>query len=88
MLYQAIWIEGESALEDFCRKELKDHPRFIETIGHCGSATIWLKYKRDNAGNFHRVFLVFRQHPSGHWTFDDLQAQSLQSYEQLKINSI
>lgn len=83
-MYQAIWIEGEDALNEFCKKVLKDTPHFIETIGHCDCATIWAKYKRDNTtGEYHQFFLVFMQHSRGDLTFDQVQQKALQSYEQI-----
>lgn len=55
MMYQALWIEGARALNVFCKKRFKESPHFIETIGHCGSVTIWLSYKltpNDGYGDF------------------------------------
>ena len=82
MLYQALWIEGEKALEDFCTKRFKESPRFIETIGHCNNATIWMVYKQTPNG-YQDFYLIFMPHDSGNYTFSQIQDKRAETYEQI-----
>lgn len=82
-MYQAIWIEGEEALNDFCKKRLKDTPKFVETIAHCGSATIWLMYKHDDEGHYHDMYLIFMEHPKGDLSYWQIQDKRLETYGQI-----
>jgi hypothetical protein len=83
MMYQALWIEGSRALYDFCEKRFKESPRFIETIGHCGSATIWLSYKLTPTDGYRDFYLIFMPHDHGNFTYMQLQDKKLEKYEQI-----
>lgn len=80
MMYQALWIIGERALEGFCMKRFGERPRFIETIGHCGSATIWKSYKLASDDYYRDCYLIFMPHGKGDFTYSDLQEKRFEDY--------
>lgn len=83
MMYQALWIEGSRALYGFCEKRFKESPRFIETIGHCGSATIWLSYKLTPNDGYRDFYLIFMPHDRGNLTYSQIQDKKQEKYEQI-----
>lgn len=84
MMYQVIWIVGEKALYEFCLKAFREQPIFVETVGHCGPATIWIKDKLDTSGSVcHRCYLAFMQHQRGDRSYHDIQQISHETYEQI-----
>ena len=81
-MYQALWIEGENALKDFCQKHFGERPHFVETIGHCGSAIIWKMYKQSPDG-YCDFYLIFIPYHKGDWTYGQLQDKRMETYEQI-----
>ena len=81
------WIEGEENLEQFCVKCLKEKPRFIETVGHCGPATIYLMYKyREDKQRYVEMFLLFMEHPKGNVARNDFDNIKHMTYEQIRAD--
>lgn len=89
-MYQYKWIEGEKNLEDFCLKCLGERPRFLETIGHCGQAVIWLVYKyRPDRDCYTDMYLLFIDHPKGQYTFEQIwNTIRKMTYEQIEAYRI
>lgn len=89
-MYIYKWIEGIKNLEDFCLKRFKEKPRFLETIGHCGPATIWMVYKyldeNDWGKGCTQMFLLFMEHNSGKTLFTDIQEIFKWSYEKIRVD--
>lgn len=46
-----LWIVGEKALNEFCRKRYGMTPEWMETIGRLGDAKVRLIYKHDEENN-------------------------------------
>lgn len=89
-MYSYKWIEGEKALDEFCEKRFKAKPRFVETIGHCGGATIYEIYKyrdeNDTSKGCAQMFLLFMEHFSGKYSFTQIQNIMKQSYGEIRAN--
>ena len=58
MPYATIWIEGEKALDAFCMKRFGAKPHFVETIGRCGAATIYMVYMEHPNGGVNDIMSV------------------------------
>lgn len=90
MMYIYKWIEGEKNLNDFCIKRFKARPSFLETIGHCGPATIWLIYKYkdeiDRNKGCAEMYLLFMEHSSGTKLFTEIQEIMHWTYEKIKAD--
>ena len=87
MMYQALWIEGARALNVFCQKRFKESPHFIETIGHCGSATIWLSYKLTPNDGYRDFYLIFMPHERGNYSYNQIQEKHKENYEEIMANA-
>lgn len=89
-MYIYKWIEGEKELIDFCQKRFKANPRFVETIGHCGPATIHKIYKyRDNndmSKGCVQMFFMFMEHHSGKICGRELDKIERWTYEQIRAD--
>lgn len=72
MGYVYMWIEGNDNLNDFCKKRFGERPQFCETIGHCGSAKIYLTYKPDNDGHYHEMYFIFMKHENSDMGYCEL----------------
>ncbi len=78
-----IWIEGEKNLENFCKRRFGQQPRFVETIGRVGPATVHLKYKwRDDKQRYVAMFLLFMEHQNG--TCHDINEEGRKTYEEIR----
>lgn len=86
--YVYMWVEGYDNLHDFCKKRFRERPHFCETIGHCGSATIYLNYKRDKDGHYHEMYFLFMQHQSGTMSRDEITEKIYNTYcyEQIRTD--
>lgn len=85
MLFTTIWIEGEKALNDFCKRRFKALPIFIETIGRVGPAKIYKVYKwREDKQCYTPMYLLFMKHENG--TVGDIEDIRQQTYEQIRAN--
>lgn len=87
MDYIYFWVEGYEEINEFCQKRLGERPQFMETIGHCGSATIYNIYKRDKDGHFHNMYFVFMRHHKGTMTYHQLMDYCHKyDYEQIRTD--
>jgi hypothetical protein len=84
------WIEGWGNLQEFCLKRFHFPPRFCETIGHCGPATIYNIYKYRDKNDTQKgcadMYLMFMEHTSGKTTWIELQEIMRWSYEQIRAD--
>ena len=86
-MFIAKWIEGERNLEDFCTKRFGELPRFCETIGHVGEATVHLIYKYKGEGiGYVAMYMLFMRHHSGTYTYSDIMDMEKMTYEQIKAD--
>lgn len=72
MGYVYMWVEGNDNLHEFCKKRFGERPQFCETIGHCGSAKIYLTYKPDNDGHYHEMYFIFMKHENSDMGYCEL----------------
>ena len=87
MDYIYFWVEGYNEINEFCRKRLGERPRFVETIGHAGDATIYNIYKSDKDGHWHNMYFVFMRHNSGTMTYYQLMDYCHKcDYEQIRTD--
>lgn len=88
MDYVYFWVEGYNEINDFCQKRLGERPRFVETIGHAGDATIYNIYKSDKDGKWHNMYFVFMRHKSGKMTYYELMENIYHKcdYEQIRTD--
>jgi hypothetical protein len=88
MPYATIWIEGEEALDAYCMRRFGERPHFVETIGRCGAATIYMVYKQCPDGFYRDFYLMFMEHPNG--DVNDIMSVHGESYEDImkKKNTI
>lgn len=87
-MYIVKWIEGEKNLEEFCLKRFKEKPRFCETIGHCGDATIHMIYKyRQDKSRYTQMFFLFMRHENGTISDGHLSDKERMTYEQIRTDS-
>ena len=71
----------------FCKKCLKEEPRFIESIAHCGPATIHLIYKyREDKNRYAEMYLLFMEHPKGNVGWNDFGEIRHMTYEQIRTD--
>ena len=87
-MYTYIWIEGEANLRAFCKKRFNDSPRFVETIGHCGPATIYEIYKwRQDKHDYTDMFLLFMEYHKGKVSWIELKDNIyFWKYEQIRAD--
>lgn len=85
MPYATIWIEGEKALYAYCMRRFGERPHFVETIGRCGSAKIYMIYKRCPDGCYRDFYLMFMEHPKGN--VYDIMSVHGESYEEIMKRS-
>ena len=89
-MYIYKWIEGEKEMIDFCLKRFKMKPYFLETIGHCGPATIHMIYKyrdRNDLGKgCAQMFFLFMDHPNGKFGYTELCNIEEWTYEKIRAD--
>lgn len=87
--YTYIWIEGYDQLREFCLQRFKQPPYLCEHSGHCGEAHIRLRYKEDNAGEYHEMYLLTMEHPRGEfasWWELHTTVERAWNYEQIRAD--
>lgn len=83
-MYTIKWIEGEQNLNAFCQRCFKERPQFVESIAHCGAATIHRIYKfRADKQEYVPMFFLFMHKSNGTVTENQLSELRHQSYEQI-----
>ena len=80
MGYVYMWVEGYDNLHEFCKKRFGEMPQFCETIGHCGSSTIYLTYKPDNDGYYHEMYFIFMKHEKSKMWYYELMDEIFRKY--------
>jgi hypothetical protein len=84
-MYTFMWIEGEKNLNEFCLQRFRSKPRFMETIGHVGPATVYLIYKYDDATEKYReMYLLTMQHPNGTVTEGGLRELQTMDFAEIR----
>lgn len=86
MMYAAIWIEGEENLNIFCLRRFKERPRFVETIGHVGSAKIFEIYKKREGFGYTDMYLLYMPYEKGDLTWDQIEEKMLETYENIRLD--
>lgn len=87
MMDLAIFLNEESLLS-FCERRYKERPRFCESFAHIAEATIERIYSRTKEGCWREVFLLYRDNPSGKYSFwEDVKYLRRATYEQVETHS-
>lgn len=84
MLIVYKWIEGDKNLHDYCLMRFKEKPKFVETIGKVGEATVELSYKMREGHGYVRMYLLYMKHPSGIVT--DIENIRRMTYEEIRAD--
>lgn len=71
-------------MQAFCEKRFGHRARFCETIGTCGTAKIWMIYKRKDSGGYAEMYLLFMPHEKG--SIYDIGELSKMSYEDIRLD--
>jgi hypothetical protein len=87
-MYNYLWIEGERNLQEYCQRRFKETPRFMETIGHVGPVTVYLKYKKkgDYYTPCYLLFMEARQGSGNAVTWGELKIIEKWSYDKIRAN--
>lgn len=86
MMYAAIWIEGEAALNTFCLRRFRERPQFCETMGVVGPAKIYEIYKQREGHGYVDMYLLYMACETGTLTWDEVEQKMLERYETIRLD--